>query len=30
MEIKLVLDYLQNLFAHTILSLAPYQISRFD
>ena len=29
-DIKYVLNYLQNLFAHTILQYAPYQIARFD
>ena len=25
-----MLDYIQNMLAHTILQFAPYQISRFD
>lgn len=29
-DIKYVLNYLQNLFTHTILQYAPYQIARFD
>ena len=29
-EVKVVLDYLLNMFGHTILSQSPYQIPRFD